>query len=95
LTEKVAYERRVREQKLRVEMLQAKRENSAFISLVEQGKKIDKMVEKNSMKKRNRSSSDKGEGGETNAKRRRHFKQTTRLDDGNTSVKSAILSSLL
>jgi hypothetical protein len=43
LTEKVAYERRVREQKLRVEMMQARRENAAYAQLVETGQKIDKI----------------------------------------------------
>jgi len=41
LTEKVAYERRVRDQKLRVEIMQAKRENAAYSSLVEAGQKLD------------------------------------------------------
>lgn len=39
----VAYERRVREQKLRVEMMQAKRENTHFLQLVEQKKAIEGM----------------------------------------------------
>ncbi|KAL3940134.1 MAG: hypothetical protein SGARI_001110, partial [Bacillariaceae sp.] len=46
LTEKVAYERRVREQKLRVEMMQAKRENAAYAEMVEMGKKLDKIEER-------------------------------------------------
>jgi ESF2/ABP1 family protein len=43
LTEKVAYERRVREQKLRIEMMQARRENASYIEMVETGKKLDKI----------------------------------------------------
>jgi ESF2/ABP1 family protein len=50
LTEKVAYERRVRDQRLRLETLQAKKESAAYKQLVETGKKID-MIEK---KKRER-----------------------------------------
>lgn len=46
LTEKVAYERRVREQKLRVEMMQARRENAAYVEMVETGKKLDKIEER-------------------------------------------------
>ena len=46
LTEKVAYERRVREQKLRVEMMQARRENASYTQLVETGKKLDKIEER-------------------------------------------------
>jgi ESF2/ABP1 family protein len=38
LTEKFAYERRVREQKLRAAMMQAKRSNAEFVELVEKGK---------------------------------------------------------
>jgi ESF2/ABP1 family protein len=38
LTEKFAYERRVRENKLKASMMQAKRSNAEFIDLVEKGK---------------------------------------------------------
>jgi ESF2/ABP1 family protein len=50
LTEKVAYERRMREQKLMVEMMQAKKENAAYIALVEAGRKIDKIEQKRRQK---------------------------------------------
>jgi ESF2/ABP1 family protein len=43
LTEKVAYERRVREQKLRLETMQARRDTVAYKQLVETGKKLDKI----------------------------------------------------
>lgn len=43
LTEKVAYERRVREQKMRLETMQARRETVAYRQLVETGKKLDKI----------------------------------------------------
>jgi ESF2/ABP1 family protein len=46
LTEKVAYERRVREQKLRLETMQARKETSAYKYAVETGKKIDKIAER-------------------------------------------------
>ena len=46
LTEKLAYERRVREQKLRVEMMQAKRENAAHAEMVEMSKQLDKIEER-------------------------------------------------
>merc|ERR1719232_550995 len=42
LTEKVAYERRVREQKLRLEFIQARKENSKYAALVEKGETIGK-----------------------------------------------------
>ncbi|KDO23521.1 hypothetical protein SPRG_11443 [Saprolegnia parasitica CBS 223.65] len=43
LTEKIAYENRVRDQKLRLEIAQAAKENAAFMERVEQSKQIDKM----------------------------------------------------
>jgi ESF2/ABP1 family protein len=46
LTEKVAYERRVREQKLRLETMQARRETTAYKQLVETGQKLDKIQER-------------------------------------------------
>ena len=46
LTEKVAYERRVREQKLRLETMQARRETAAYKQLVETGQKLDKIQER-------------------------------------------------
>ena len=46
LTEKIAYENRVRDQKLRLEIAQAAKENAAFMERVEQSKQIDKMEER-------------------------------------------------
>eukprot|EP00903_Cladosiphon_okamuranus_P016561 g15278.t1 len=46
LTEKVAYERRVRSQKLRLETMQAKRENARYVELVESGRSFAKMEER-------------------------------------------------
>ncbi len=43
LTEKVAYESRVREQKLGVELMHARRENAAHVEMVETGTKVDKI----------------------------------------------------
>jgi len=55
LTEKVAYERRVREQKLRLETMQARRDTATYTQLVETGKKLDKIQErKNRRTARNR-----------------------------------------
>lgn len=47
-----AYERRVREQKLRVEMMQAKKENALFTQLVEQKKQIQGMESRKVSKKK-------------------------------------------
>lgn len=46
LTEKIAYENRIRDQKLRLEIAQAKKENEAYLDKVEQSKKLDKMEER-------------------------------------------------
>ena len=46
LTEKVAYERRVREQKVKASMMQAKRENAEFAELVEKNKAHKHVEEK-------------------------------------------------
>ena len=50
---RAAYERRVREQKLRAEVMAAKRENAEFVQLVEQGKQIQKMEERKVGRARN------------------------------------------
>ena len=72
LTEKVAYERRVREQKLRVEMMEVRRENASYIAQVEAGKKLDHIEE------RQRRRQDKQGGGNKDARqeaKRRKIKQ--------------------
>mmetsp|Transcript_13697 Transcript_13697/g.27996 ORF Transcript_13697/g.27996 Transcript_13697/m.27996 type:complete len:241 (+) Transcript_13697:80-802(+) len=83
LTEKVAYERRVREQKLKVEMVNAKREIREFKEKVEEGGKFEMMVEKK--KKKRKKEGDEGggkkDGGESKGKRK--FRQIKPLpDDG-------------
>jgi len=78
LTEKIAYEKRVREQKLRLEMMQAKKENAEYIELVEKGKKIQKMEEKRAKKNKgsgNEPSPSTAEKEERPSKIRRTFKQ--------------------
>jgi len=94
LTEKVAYERRVREQKLRVEMMQARRENAAYVEMVETGKKLDKIEERK--RKRgdgsvSRSSNQKKDGGD----RRHKHHQRRPVKEGKKATKSAILGGLL
>ncbi len=46
----MAYERRMREQKLTMEMMQAKKENAAYIAMVEAGRKVDKIEQKRKQK---------------------------------------------
>mmetsp|Transcript_18816 Transcript_18816/g.29146 ORF Transcript_18816/g.29146 Transcript_18816/m.29146 type:complete len:272 (+) Transcript_18816:65-880(+) len=90
LTEKVAYERRVREQKLRVEMMQAKRENAAYAKLVEAGEAFDHIQARRS--KRN------GKTDDIQPKRRFHqqapiFEKDERKKGG--AAKKAVLESLV
>ena len=91
LTEKVAYERRVKEQKLRLETMQARKETSAYKQLVETGKKIDKIEER----KRRRADRE----GQTFESERKKFKPTHQLkpivEGGSKAGKSAILGALV
>ena len=86
LTEKVAYERRVREQKLRVEMMEVKRENAAFVSQLEQGKKMDYIEER--LRK-------KGNSGGASEKKGRTIRQKKPFQGSGGSTKSVILGSLV
>jgi ESF2/ABP1 family protein len=94
LTEKVAYERRVREQKLRVEMMQARRENASYVQMVETGKKLDQIE----VRKRRR-----GEEGDVVASRkgdktekRQKHRQTKPLKEGSDkAAKRALLGGLV
>lgn len=89
LTEKLAYERRVREQKLRMEMLQAKKENAAFVGLVEKKKELEGMEERRRKegkegRRRDDEVGEVGEGRETRKDLRvlRRFRQVAPLRDG-------------
>ncbi len=46
LTEKVAYQRRVQEQKLRVEMIEVQWENALSVARVEAGRRLDHIKER-------------------------------------------------
>lgn len=96
LTEKVAYERRVREHKLRIEMMQAKKEHSEYKSLVERGKVMDYIEERRN--KRKSSGTGDNEKEKNNNKKKKHFRQNKPLDESSAKVKpvkSAVLSSLV
>ena len=106
LTEKVAYERRVREQKLRIEMLHARKENAAYVQQIEMGQKLDYIEER--MKKNNNKGnkgdikSSENDGGSDEKKKRKqkshHHKhrQHKPIHDGSDRpTKSALLNSLL
>jgi ESF2/ABP1 family protein len=89
LTEKVAYERRVREQKLRMETMQARRETTAYKHAVETGKKIDKIAQRK--RKRGEALSDNGD-----KKDPFRTRQVQPVDDGAVKpAKRALLGSLV
>ena len=95
LTEKVAYERRVREQKLRVEMMQARRENAAYVEMVETGKKLDK-IEERKRRRGDKPVSSNGDSEENGGgKRNRKHHQRKPVKEGTKAVKTAILGGLL
>ncbi|KAL7525333.1 hypothetical protein ACHAWF_001312, partial [Thalassiosira exigua] len=97
LTEKVAYERRVREQKLRVEMMEVRRENALYMAQVEAGKKLDHIEER----RRKRQEKERESGGrgakddEGMAKKKRKIRQKKPFEGDKSSTKSAILGSLV
>lgn len=95
LTEKVAYERRVREQKLRVEMMQARRENAAYIEMVETGKKLDR-IEERKRKRGDEAVSSYGDSKENEGGKIRHkHHQRKPVKEGTKAAKTAILGGLL
>ncbi|KAM3572900.1 hypothetical protein VYU27_005100 [Nannochloropsis oceanica] len=88
LTEKLAYERRVREQKLRVEMMQAKKENAAFVGLVEKKRELEGMEGRRRREgKEGKEGERKRKGDESEEVREefrvvRRFRQVAPLGDG-------------
>lgn len=100
LTEKVAYERRVREQKLKVEMMEAKREAANYVAQVEAGKRLDYIDERRKKRGATSHSGDNGaQAGDAGAtmegKRRKVRQKRAYRADGERSTKSAILKSLV
>jgi ESF2/ABP1 family protein len=97
LTEKVAYERRVREQKLRVEMMEVRRENALYMAQVEAGKKLDHIEERR--KKRKGKGGGDDDGGSTEEglpKKIRSIRQKKSFEgESSATAKSAILGSLI
>jgi ESF2/ABP1 family protein len=103
LTEKVAYERRVREQKLRLETMQARRDTVAYKQLVETGKKLD-MIEARKRRREEREGTGGGGGssagndGDKNKKAKYQPKQVPQIDADSYqrgASKKPLLGSLL
>lgn len=91
LTEKIGYERRVREQKLRIEMIHARRENQAYSDLVEAGKVMDRIEERRKKRKTKSDTDDDDDGNRT-----RKFKQNKPVEDQNDlPAKKAVLGALV
>lgn len=96
LTEKVAYERRMREQKLRIEMVHARRENQAYSNLVEAGKVMDRIENRRKKRKVNSSSATASESNGDAARKTRKFKQTKPVSDNSDKrAKKSVLGSLV
>ncbi|RLN47882.1 hypothetical protein BBJ29_003838 [Phytophthora kernoviae] len=72
LTEKIAYENRIRDQKLRMEIAQSKKENEAYLERVDQSKQFEKMEARKADKKQEKSGA-----GDTMQQMRRTFHQKT------------------
>ena len=95
LTEKVAYERRVREQKLRLETLQARKETAAYKQMVETGQKLDKIADRR-RKRAAKEGKDEDTAVEPLLKKSRKTKQLRPLHDGaDKSASKAVIGSLL
>ena len=94
LTEKVAYERRIREQKMRIEMMQARRENAAYAEKVEQGLVLDRIEERR--RKKGKDKGDDGNNKKQPGKKERKFRQTSTLEESASGpAKKAVLGSLV
>ena len=91
LTEKVAYERRIREQKLRIEMMEVRRENAAFVAEMEAGKRLDYIEER-----RKRTGKVDANSLDDDGKKKRKIKQKKTFEgSGKSATEKAILSSLI
>jgi len=105
LTEKVAYERRIREQKMRLEMMQARKENHEYSTLVEAGKSLDKIQQRRE-KRKAKEEADVGEKRSPIQRKKmssinnqqftpRKFRQTEPLNDDSHHDKSLLMSSFV
>ncbi|KAL1917302.1 uncharacterized protein VTP21DRAFT_4958 [Calcarisporiella thermophila] len=82
LTEQIAYENAARQQRLRAEIAQAKRENQAYIQNVERAKMVKSMEERDAKRKTKRKAPEEEteEKKRTNDEIRRSFKQRKIID---------------
>jgi len=108
LTERVAYEKAVRDQKLRAELAQAKRENSLFLKNVETGRLMKSMAERKQKKALNEQHAhgEEKQGGKKEApvsqnkpsnefeEIRRRFKQRKAIETEERDLPSSVVSKL-
>eukprot|EP00180_Rhodochaete_pulchella_P004572 Plantae.Rhodophyta-Rhodochaete_pulchella.ctg88139.p1 GENE.Plantae.Rhodophyta-Rhodochaete_pulchella.ctg88139~~Plantae.Rhodophyta-Rhodochaete_pulchella.ctg88139.p1 ORF type:complete len:181 (-),score=39.40 Plantae.Rhodophyta-Rhodochaete_pulchella.ctg88139:44-535(-) len=88
LTEKIAYEKRVREQRLHASIAQSKRETAFFLSTVDQKEKLEKMKAKRKARG--------GKDGEDNKDTiRRRFHQTATRTTGGDKLDSGLLRQVM
>ena len=88
------WNRRVREQKLRVEMLQARKENAAFVDQIETGKKLDQIEERRRRRKRGEDTLNDNKQQEKKKKRPK-FEHQPIHDGTDRPAKMAVLDGLL
>lgn len=96
LTEKLAYERRVRENKLKVAMVQAKKDNAEFANLIERSK-VEEHVQQRKKKRQGTEETTDNEGNEKKQQRLFHQNQPIGKLHGEdrSRIKSDVLKSIL
>lgn len=98
LTEKLAYERRVRENKLKVAMVQAKKDNAEFAELVERSK-VEEHVQKRKKKRQSTDEAAPTDAQESGGKKQRLFHQNKPIGklhgEDIARIDSGVLKSIL
>ena len=95
LTEKVAYERRVREQKLRLETMQARRDVVHYKKLVESGQKMDKIEQRLKRKRQRDGQLDKHVNDKKHTRQSSSHRQVQPLSEDGPNHKSLAKNGLL
>lgn len=94
MTEKFAYERRVRESKLKAAMLQAKRQNAEFVEMLDKDEAYQHVKKRG--KKRQMETGEGGAGEQSQPQRKRNFRQLKGADKlgGAGAVGSGVVQSV-
>jgi hypothetical protein len=93
LTEKFAYERRVRESKLKAAMLQAKRQNAEFVEMLDKDEAYQHVKKRG---KKRQMETGEGAGEQSQPQRKRNFRQLKGADKlgGAGAVGSGVVQSV-